>query len=49
MNKTHWLGVLLDGSAEDETVTELLDLSYGQTQAKRKSKTAACNRFPALI
>lgn len=26
MNKTHWLGVLLDGSAADETVTELLDL-----------------------
>ena len=36
MNKTHWLGVLLDGSAADETVTELLDLSYGQTQARRK-------------
>ena len=35
MNKTHWLGVLLDGSAADETVTELLDLSYAQTRARR--------------
>ena len=35
MNKTHWLGVLLDGSAADETVTELLELSYGQTQVRR--------------
>ena len=34
MNKTHWLGVLLDGSAADETVTELLELSYGQTKPK---------------
>ena len=40
MNKTHWLGILLDGSAADETVTELLDLSYGQTQSrKRHSKS----------
>jgi predicted DNA-binding protein (MmcQ/YjbR family) len=36
MNKTHWLGVLLDGSAADETVTELLDLSYGQTQGRKR-------------
>ena len=36
MNKTHWLGVLLDGSAANETVTELLDLSYGQTKPRKK-------------
>ena len=31
MNKTHWLGVLLDGSAEDRTLRELLDLSFSLT------------------
>ena len=31
MNKTHWLGVLLDGSAEDRTIRELLDLSFSLT------------------
>jgi len=34
MNKTHWLGVLLDGSAPDETVRELLALSYDLTDKK---------------
>lgn len=28
MNKLHWLGVLLDGSAPDQTIRELLDLSF---------------------
>lgn len=36
MNKTHWLGVLLDGSAADKTVTELLDLSYSETQSRKR-------------
>lgn len=31
MNKNHWLGVLLDGSAPEQTVRELLDLSYTMT------------------
>ena len=31
MNKTHWLGVLLDGSAEEKTIRELLDLSFSLT------------------
>lgn len=31
MNKSHWLGVLLDGSASDETVRELVDLSFTLT------------------
>ena len=32
MNKTHWLGVLLDGSAAEQTIRELLDLSYSMTE-----------------
>ena len=32
MNKNHWLGVLLDGSAEDQTIKELLDVSYSLTE-----------------
>ena len=31
MNKTHWLGVLLDGTAPAQTVRELLDLSFSLT------------------
>ena len=31
MNKTHWLGVLLDGSATEQTIRELLDISYSMT------------------
>ncbi len=34
MNKTHWLGVLLDGTAEDSLIRELLELSYDQTKRK---------------
>ena len=34
MNKTHWLGVLLDGSAAEETVKELLEFSYDMTKGK---------------
>ena len=38
MNKTHWIGVLLDGSAEKETVRELLEISYRLTAGKRKER-----------
>lgn len=31
MNKTHWLGVLLDGSAPEQTIRELLDISFSLT------------------
>ena len=31
MNKTHWLGVLLDGSAAENTLRELVDLSFTLT------------------
>lgn len=32
MNKNHWLGVLLDGSASEQTVKELLDISFCMTR-----------------
>lgn len=34
MNKSHWLGVLLDGSASEQTIRELLDLSYTMTAGR---------------
>ena len=37
MNKTHWLGVLLDGSADGNTVRELLDLSYRLTMGGHRN------------
>ena len=38
MNKTHWIGVLLDSSAEEETVRELLEISYRLTAGRRKER-----------
>jgi predicted DNA-binding protein (MmcQ/YjbR family) len=32
MNKNHWLGVLLDGSAPERTLRELLDISFTMTK-----------------
>ena len=32
MNKNHWLGILLDGSAADQTLKELLDVSFSLTE-----------------
>ena len=40
MNKAHWLTILLDGSAEDALVKELLELSYDLTNGKRKAAKA---------
>lgn len=37
MNKEHWITVLLDGSAEDELVKELLEISFDMTNSKRKA------------
>lgn len=34
MNKEHWLTILLDGSAEDELVKELLEISFDMTNRK---------------
>ena len=32
MNKNHWLGILLDGSSAEQTMKELLDVSYSLTE-----------------
>ena len=36
MNKEHWLSVLLDGSAPDADVADLLDLSWSLTRPKKR-------------
>ena len=36
MNKDHWLTVLLDGSAADETIKKLLEISYEVTKGTGK-------------
>lgn len=38
MNKSHWLGILLDGPANDSTVEELLELSYELTKEMSRTK-----------
>ncbi len=35
MNKNHWLGILLDGSAAEQTVRELLDISCSLTESRK--------------
>ncbi len=35
MNKTHWIGALLDGAASDTDIRELLDLSFTLTRGKK--------------
>ena len=40
MNKAHWLTILLDGSADDALIKELLELSYDLTNVKRKAAKA---------
>ena len=36
MNKEHWLTILLDGTAEDAVIKELLTLSFELTRAKKR-------------
>ncbi|MCR5138285.1 MAG: MmcQ/YjbR family DNA-binding protein [Oscillospiraceae bacterium] len=36
MNKDHWLTILLDGTASDETIKELLEISYEMTKGMRR-------------
>ena len=36
MNKEHWLTILLDGSAEDSLVKELLEISFDLTNKRVK-------------
>lgn len=38
MNKDHWITAALDGSASDETIQMLLDLSFSLTAPKFKKK-----------
>lgn len=38
MNKTHWISILLNGTAPDETIYHLLDMSYDMTAGKRITK-----------
>lgn len=40
MNKEHWLTILLDGSAEDALVKELLELSFDLTNNPRRAPRA---------
>lgn len=35
MNKDHWLTILLDGSAEDELIRELIEISYHLTRDRK--------------
>lgn len=37
MNKAHWLSVCLDGSASDDTVKWLLEISYNLTKPKKQN------------
>lgn len=36
MNKAHWVTVLLDGSAPDNTVKNLVDISFSLTAPKKR-------------
>ena len=38
MNKDHWITMRLDGTAEDETIRELLEISYDLTNSRRRAK-----------
>lgn len=40
MNKTHWLTAALDGTAEDEKLLFVLEMSYDLTKPKRKPRRA---------
>lgn len=35
MNKTHWITILLDGEADREDVSMLIDMSFSLTNTKR--------------
>lgn len=38
MNKRNWITVLLDGSVDESMVYNLLDMSFGLTEDKKKNK-----------
>lgn len=44
MNKDHWITILLDGTAEDALIRELLEISFDLTNSRPKSGwDAACS------
>jgi len=45
MNKANWLSVALDGSASDETIKFLLDLSFNLTMPKTKRQNKELDKF----
>lgn len=46
MNRENWITAALDGSAEDEIIKTLLDLSYHATASKIRSKPGICENKP---
>ena len=36
MNREHWISALLDGSAEDGAIRELLEISFEATRSRKK-------------
>lgn len=38
MNKAHWISIALDGTADDDKVKWLIDMSYDMTKKKVKAK-----------
>lgn len=40
MNKEHWLTILLDGTAQDDTIRELFEISFDLTKRIPKRKRA---------
>ena len=47
MNRENWITAALDGSAEDEIIKTLLDLSYHATVSKIRSKPGICKNKPS--
>ncbi len=47
MNRENWITAALDGSAEDEIIKTLLDLSYHATASKIRSKPGICKNKPS--
>ena len=44
MNKEHWLSILLDGTAEDGLIRELLEISFDLTNSGTKRKAGRADR-----
>ena len=47
MNKDHWITMRLDGTAEDETIRDLLEISYDLTNSRRRAKRGKESSDPA--